>query len=40
MPHSVSLHGVLASITDFWLPLIGWLVAIAVVWFVARLFRR
>ena len=28
------------SVTDTWLPLVGWLAAIATLWLIARLWRR
>ena len=28
------------SVTDIWLPQVGWLAAIATLWLIARLWRR
>ena len=35
-----SLHGVVAVITDFWMPLVGWFAAAGVVWLVWLACRR
>ena len=33
-------RAVIQSVTDTWLPLLGWLAAGAVVWLIVRLWRR
>lgn len=40
MPRTINWLAVIQSITDTWLPLIGWLAAAAVVWLVVSLSRR
>lgn len=33
------VHGAIAVVTDFWMPLIGWLAAAGVVWLIWRAYR-
>ena len=40
MPRNINWLAVIQSITDTWLPLIGWLAAAAVVWLVVSISRR
>ena len=40
MPKDFILSAVIQSITDTWLPLMGWLAAAAVVWLVVGAIRR
>ena len=36
----IDLSAVIQSVTDTWLPLMGWLAAAAVVWLVVGVIRR
>lgn len=40
IPEHVNWDAVVQSVTDTWLPLMGWAVAVAVIWLVARSRRR
>ncbi len=40
MPENINWNGVIQSITDFWLPLLGWIIGIIVVIVIVLIIKK
>ena len=40
MPENINWNGVIQSITDFWLPILGWIIGIIVVIVIVLIIKK